>query len=325
MLRHAHLINKDKFMDINRYTPSYGISHKHMLRLSDYSTEEIFELLYATKVMKDKFIAHEDTRILNGVTVALLFGDTSLRTRCALEIGVRQLGGVCVNLPYSENDMNAGENIKDIVNVISRYGVGALVTRGITHKELEAFCAVSEIPIINSTNERGIPLQAVCDLFTIWEKKGKLEGLKLAYLGKGGGNAASLVTGAVKCGMDVALAAPKQFALDSKIIDAARQYGNFLVTENPAEAVKNADIVYTDSYNYHSALTEAEREIFKPYQVNNTLMSYAARGANFMHSLPAARGVEVTADVIDGKYSLVLEQGENKLHAIKAALALLIK
>ena len=140
-------------MDINRYTPSYGVKHKHMIRLSDYDTEEIFELLYATKAMKAKFVAHEDTRILQGVTVALLFGDTSLRTRSALEIGVRQLGGVCVNLPYSEKDMRAGENIKDIVKVISRYGVGALVTRDISQKELDEFCAVSEISIIKTKNK----------------------------------------------------------------------------------------------------------------------------------------------------------------------------
>lgn len=312
-------------MDINRYTPSYGINHKHMIGLADYSTEEIFEILYATKVMKGKFIAHDNTRILQNVTVALLFGDTSLRTRCALEIGIRQLGGVCVNLPYSENDMCAGENIKDIVNVISRYGVGALVTRGIAQSELEEFCAVSEIPIINSTNGYGIPLQTLCDLYTIWEKKGRLEGLKIAYLGKGTSNAATLVTGAIKCGMDVAIATPEQFAIDKNVLNEAMQYGNITVTENPAEAVKNADIVYTDSYNYHTAVTKAESEILKPYQVNKTVMSLAACGAYFMHSLPAGRGVEVTADVIDGKYSLVLEQGENKLHTIKAALALLIK
>ena len=130
-------------MDINRYSPSYGVSRKHMIDIAGFSTEEIFEILYATKAVKAKFAAHEDTRILKGVTVALLFGDISLRTRSALEIGIRQLGGVCVNLPYSENDMRAGENVKDIVNVISRYGVGALVTRGIEQKELEEFCAVS--------------------------------------------------------------------------------------------------------------------------------------------------------------------------------------
>ncbi len=312
-------------MDINRYSPSYGVSRKHMIDIAGFSTEEIFEILYATKAVKAKFAAHEDTRILKGVTVALLFGDTSLRTRSALEIGIRQLGGVCVNLPYSENDMRAGENVKDIVNVISRYGVGALVTRGIEQKELEEFCAVSEISIINSTNEQGIPLQTLCDLFTIWEKRGKLEGLKIAYVGKGTNNAASLVTGAIKCGMEVCVATPAEFAISKSLLDNARQYGSVTVTENPAEAVRGADIVYTDSYNYHSSVSEAEKKILLPYQVNNSLMSYAAHNALFMHSLPAKRGVEVTEDVIDGKNSLVLEQGENKLHTIKSVLALLIK
>lgn len=312
-------------MDINRYTPSYGIKNGHLTALADYSTEEIFEILYATKVMKGKFCAHDDTRILEGVTVALLFGDTSLRTRSAIEIGVRQLGAECVNLPYSEHDMRAGENFRDIVKVISRYGVGALITRGIPYGELEEFRAVSPIPIINSTNEYSTPLQTLCDLYTVWEKKNRLEGLKLAYVGKGCSNSSSLLMGAIKCGLEVAIATPEKFALPEKIIDKIRQYGNVLVTENPAEAVKNADIVYTDNYNYHSSVTKQEREIMAPYQVNNSLMSVAAHGAMFMHSLPANRGVEVTAEIIDGKNSLIMEQAENKLHTVKAALALLIK
>lgn len=311
-------------MDINRYTPSYGIKHKHLTTLSDYSTEEIFEILYAAKAMKSKFVAHEDTRILKGVTVALLFGDTSLRTRSALEIGVRQLGGSCVELPYSENDMNAGENIQDIVNVISRYGVGALVTRDIDQTELDEFCAVSEISIINSHNESGIPLQTLSDLFTIWQKKKKLEGLKLAYAGKGASNARSLIVGAVKCGMEVSVAAPEKFAVPEAVVNDARQYGEVKIYENPVEAVKNADIVYTDNYSYHTTCSDKERELLKPYQVNGSLMAIAAHNAQFMHSLPANRSIEVTADVIDGKNSLVLEQGENKLHTVKALLALLV-
>lgn len=154
-------------MDINRYRPSYGIEQKHITKLADYTTEEIFEILYATKAMKAKFLAHESTCILQGTTVALLFGDTSLRTRSALEIGIRQLGGVCVNLPYNEKDMQAGENIKDIVNVVSRYGVGALITRHIRQSDLEEYCAVSPVSIINSENSEYNPLQALCDLYTV--------------------------------------------------------------------------------------------------------------------------------------------------------------
>ena len=312
-------------MDINRYNPSYGIEQKHLTKLADYSTEEIFEILYATKAMKAKFTAHESTAILQGTTVALLFGDTSLRTRSALEIGIRQLGGVCVNLPYSQDDMRAGENIKDIVNVVSRYGVGALITRHISQSNLEEFCAVSPISIINSENDDYNPLQVLCDLFTIWEKKGKLEGLKIAYVGKGENNATSLIMGAIKCGMEVAVATPSEFGIKSGHITRAEQYGNILITENPVEAVKDADIVYTDNYNYHTPISEKDRQILLPYQVNNSLMNFAKHNAIFMHPLPASRGIEVTADVIDGKMSAVLDQGENKLHLLKAVLALLIK
>lgn len=312
-------------MDINRYSPSYGVRHKHLIKLADCTTEEIFEFLYAIKSMKAKFTAHESTLILRGVTVALLFCDTSLRTRCALEIGIRQLGGVCVNLPYSLKDMQSGENIKDIVNVISRFGVGALVTRGISTANLEEYCAVSSIPIINSTNEDYIPLQTLCDLFTIWEKTGKLEGIKLGYVGKGtDSNLNSLVMGAVKCGLDVAVAAPPEYGMKREHLLNAEQYGNVYVTDNPVEAVRDADVVYTDNYEYHSPVPDKEREILKPYQVNNALMSFAKHNALFMHSLPASRGIEVTEDIIDGKSSVVLDQGENKLHTVKAVLTLLV-
>lgn len=312
-------------MDINRYTPSYGINKKHMTKLADFSTEEIFEILYATKAMKAKFAAHESTAILQGTTVALLFGDSSIRTRSALEIGVGQLGGVCVNLPYIENDMRAGENIKDIVNVVSRYGVGAIVTRGIKQSDLDEFCSVSSISIINSTNEDYVPMQGLCDMFTLWEKKKKLEGLKIAYVGKGGSTAVSLIMAAVKCGLEVALATPPQFEMKPEHLRHAEQYGNIFVTDNPVEAVKDADVVYTDSYGYHFSLSESEREIMKPYLINAALFSYAKHNAIFMHPLPASRGTEVTEDVIDGKNSVVLDQGKNKLHTIKAVLALLVK
>ena len=312
-------------MDINRYTPSYGIEKKHLTKIADYSTEELFEILYATKAMKAKFIAHETTAILQGVTVALLFGDTSLRMRSALEIGIRQLGGTCLSLPYSKEDMDAGENFADIVNVIERYGVRAIVTRGISSSELDQYCAVSSISIINSSNSDYSPLQALCDVFTVWEKKGKLEGLKIAYVGKGENTATSLINCAIKCGMEVAVSTPARFALKEKHLISAEQYGNITVTENPAEAVKDADIVYTEGYNYHTCTQDEERQILKPYCVNNSLMSGALNNASFMHPLPASRGTEVAADVIDGKCSLVLEQAENKLHVIKAVLALLIK
>lgn len=311
-------------MDINRYSPRYGVNYKHITKLADFSTEEIFEFLYATRAMKDKFIAHEDTRILNGVTVALLFGDTSLRTRSALEIGISQLGGGCVDLPYSERDMRAGENITDIVTVLARYGVGAIVTRGIKQTALDDYVAVSPIPIINSTNDDFDPIQTVCDLFTIWERKRRLEGLKIAYIGKGSHVAASLIMGAVKCGMEVAVATPDEFRIKREHVLRAEQYGTLTLTDDPYYAAKDADIIYTDSYRYHTRISDEELHIMAPYKVNNSIMSTAKPDAMFMHPLPASRGVEVTADVIDGKQSAVMEQAENKLHAIKGILGLLV-
>lgn len=312
-------------MDINRYTPHYSLNKKHMTRLADYSTEELFEILYATRQMKAKLAAHENTAILQGVTVALLFGDGSLRTRSALRIGIKQLGGDSVDLPYNENDLRYGENIDDLFNVLYRYDIGALVTRGIPQKDLERFEKLVPITILNASNDDCVPLQVMGDLYTIWEKKKKLEGLKLAYIGKGCNVEASLVMGAVKCGMQVSIANPDAYSLKSEHLKKAEQYGTIEVTDDPMLAAKNADVIYTNSYSYHSATDPEEAEIMAPYKVNNRLMAQASGTVLFMHPLPARRGVEVTADVIDGKQSIVYDQAENKLHAIKAIMALLIK
>ncbi|MCD8205709.1 MAG: ornithine carbamoyltransferase [Clostridia bacterium] len=312
-------------MDVNRYTPSYSVKQKHLIKLSDYSTEEMFEILYATKSLKNKFVAHDDTKILSGTTVALLFGDTSLRMRSAIEIGVKQLGGETVNLPYSQEDMNAGENIADIVNAISRYGVGAIITRGIPHSELIDYCQVSSIPIINSHNEAASPIQAAADLYTIWEKCGRVDNLKLAYVGKSSSVAKSLATCAVKCGMEVVMAMPIEFSMNREEINGLRQFGKITITDSAWEAARGADIIYTDNYHYHGTTNTAEKELLLPYQVNIRLMSAANRGAIFMHPLPATRGLEVTEDIIDGKNSVVYDQAENRLHAVKALLALLVK
>ncbi|MGN0824097.1 MAG: ornithine carbamoyltransferase [Candidatus Coproplasma sp.] len=312
-------------MDINRYTPHYSINKKHMTKLADYSTEELFELLYATRQMKAKFAAHEQTTLLQGVTIALLFGDISLRTRSALQIGIKQLGGDSIDLPYNENDLRYGENVDDLFNVLYRYDIGALVTRGIPQKDLERFEKLVPITIINSANDDFVPIQIIGDLYTIWEKKKKLEGLKLAYIGKGTNVASSLIMGAVKCGMQVSIATPYSYPVKAEHLERAEQYGTIEVTDDPMLAAKNADIIYTDSYNYHHLTDPQEAEALSPYKINNRLMAQASGTAMFMHPLPARRGTEVTADVIDSKQSIVYDQAENKLHAIKAIMALLIK
>lgn len=306
-------------MNINKYTPSYGTSKKHITGLLDLSPEDVFEILYATKVIKSKFLAHESTEILKHTSVAFMFSDKSLRSRAVLEIGVRQLGGTVINLPYGENNLPTGENVKDIVSIMSRYGLGALVTRGINKSELDRICTYSNVSIINSNNDKCMPLQALNDLYTIWEKKNKLEGLKIAIVGKCGSSASSLTAGAVMCGMEVSVASPAEYEFSKEISDGIRQFGSFTVTDNPVEAVKGADIVYTDSYPVK------EKDKLKAYQVNSSLMSFAAHNALFMHPLPANRGIEVASEIIDGKNSIILDQGENQLHTVKAVLALLVK
>lgn len=312
-------------MDINRYTPHYSVNQRHMTRLAEYSTEELFELLYATKQMKAKFFAHETTTLLHGVTVALLFGKTSLRTRSALQIGIKQLGGDSIDLPYNKNDLHFGENIDDLFNVLYRYGIGALVTRGIPHEDLARFEKSSPVTILNSSNDDYLPMQTIADLYTIWEKKKRLEGLKLAYIGKASSAETSLIMGAVKCGMQVSVANPSAYSLKPEHLERAEQYGTIDVTDDPFIAAKNADVIYTDSYNYHSAISTEEAEILLPYKINNRIMAQAGGTAIFMHPLPARRGTEVSPDVIDGKQSVVYDQAENKLHAVKAIMALLIK
>ncbi len=255
----------------------------------------------------------------------LMFAETSIRMRSAIVIGSDQLGASCVDLPFSKEDMQAGENIRDIVNVISRYGVGALITRGITKQMLSEFTSISQVPIINSHNEECVPIQALSDLYTIWEKMGGLNGVKLAIVGKGTSTVSSFVIGAVKCGMDVSVAMPSGYRLKRESIEAAEQMGKITFTDNPIVAVRDADIVYTSAYTYHSVLSEEEKADLAPYRVDAGLMSYAKRNALFMHPLPATRGLEVTAEVIDGKKSAVYDQGENRLHTIKAILTLLSK
>ena len=225
----------------------------------------------------------------------------------------------------SDKDMHAGENVKDLVNVISRYGVSALVTRGINKKLLKEFTAISSMPIINSHNDDCVPIQALSDLFTIWEKKGELAGVKLAVVGRATSMTSSFVIGAVKCGMDVSLACPARYGLKRENMEAAEQLGKIYTTDNPIEAVRDADVVYTNAYRYHTVISDEEKEIFAPYRVDAGLMSYAKHNSVFMHPLPATRGQEVTADVIDGKHSIVYDQGENRLHTIKAIFTLLAK
>ncbi len=313
-------------MDINKFVPKFRLSQSNLLNLSDLTAEDIFELLYAAREMKKRFRVGENYPALRGKTVALLFGNVSTRTRVSFEMGIRQLGGDYLFLPKSETQLSRGESIRDTAVMLGRYGISAIVLRAFTEAQVHEFAQYSSVPVINGITDETHPLQVLSDLFTVWEKKGRLDDLKLAYIGDGNNVASSLVMGCSKVNMDMAIASPHGYSPSQSIVERAMQFGNVLITDDVAEAVKDADIVYTDVFISMSEEDDEEKKrTLARYRVTPEVMALAKQDAVFMHCMPARRGEEVSAEVIDGPQSIVYDQAENRLHLNKAALALLVR
>ena len=311
-------------MDINKYSPKFKLKNSDLLHLADLSSEEIFELLYAAKVMKKKYKVGENVNFLHGKTVGLLFGNVSTRTRVSFELGIRQLGGDYIFLPKGETQLSRGESIKDTAAMLGRFGLSALVLRGFNDAELEDFASYSDIPVVNGISDTSHPLQILSDLFTIWEKKGKLENLKLAYIGDGNNIANSLIIGCSKCDMNIAIASPSGYSPARSIVERGMQFGDILITDSVAEAVKDADIVYTDVFiSMSDEDDEKKKAKLEKYRVTKGVMALAKEDALFMHCMPVRRGEEVSAEVADGPQSIMYDQAENRLHLNKAVLTLL--
>ena len=313
-------------MDINRYVPKFRIRQANLLNLTDLTAEEIFEFLYAAREMKKRFRVGENYPALRGKTVALLFGNASTRTRITFEMGIRQLGGDYLFLPKGETQLSRGESIKDTAVMLGRYGISAVVLRAFTEAQVHEFAQYSTVPVLNGISEASHPLQVLSDLFTVWEKKGRLDDLKLAYIGDGNNVANSLIMGCSKVNMDVAIASPHGYSPARSVVERAMQYGNVLITDDVAEAVKGADIVYTDVFiSMSEEDDEQQKRTLARYRVTPEVMALAKEDAVFMHCMPVRRGEEVSAEVIDGPRSIVYDQAENRLHLNKAALALLVR
>ena len=313
-------------MDINRYVPKFRIRQANLLNLTDLTAEEIFEFLYAAREMKKRFRVGENYPALRGKTVALLFGNASTRTRITFEMGIRQLGGDYLFLPKGETQLSRGESIKDTAVMLGRYGISAVVLRAFTEAQVHEFAQYSTVPVLNGISEASHPLQVLSDLFTVWEKKGRLDDLKLAYIGDGNNVANSLIMGCSKVNMDVAIASPHGYSPARSVVERAMQYGNVLITDDVAEAVKGADIVYTDVFiSMSEEDDEQKKRTLARYRVTPEVMALAKEDAVFMHCMPVRRGEEVSAEVIDGPRSIVYDQAENRLHLTKAALALLVR
>ena len=303
---------------------------KDLLTVADIPRREIGRLLRLAAELKAKLRRGVGYRPLVGRTLGLLFEKPSTRTRVSFEAGINQLGGQALFLSMSDIQLSRGESIADTARTLSRY-VDGLVVRTYDQAIVEEWARQATIPVINGLTDLSHPCQALSDLLTIRERKGRLKGLKLAYVGDGNNVANSLVEAAAKMGMHISLACPVGYGADQRTVDLARveaeQTGATIqLTENPQIAVKEADVVYTDVWISMGREREQSRRVklLAPYQVNERLMKGAKPTAIVMHCLPAHRGQEVTAGVLDGPQSVVLDQAENRLHMQKAILVELL-
>lgn len=299
---------------------------KHLLKMLDLSTEEITQILDLAdqlKYEKKHGIAHP---YLVGKSIGMIFQKASTRTRVSFETGMNQLGGQALFLSARDLQIGRGEPVQDTARVLSRYLDGIMI-RTFDQKEVEDLAEYGSIPVINGLTDFSHPCQVLADLMTIREHYGSLKGLKMAYLGDGDNMANSLIVGGLKTGMSVSVATPEQYSPDPLVLDFASQYDTFTLTTDPFEAVKDADVVITDTWA--SMGVESEKEIrqiaFAPYQVNDELMSYAKPEAMVMHCLPAYRGQEITEKVFEEHADEIFEEAENRLHAQKAVMVLLMK
>ena len=301
---------------------------RDLITLQDISDEELMAILRLARRLKSDMELGRPHRHLPGRIIALLFQRPSTRTRISFEVAIRHLGGDAIYLSWHELQLVRGETIADTAHVLERY-VDAVVARLAEHEALVELAENMRIPVINALTNRFHPCQIMADLLTLWERFGRLEGLKLAYVGDGNNVCNSLLLGCTKVGMDISVACPYGYEPDPEAVkwafdNAARTGSTVLITDDPFEAVRDAHAIYTDTFmSMHIPEEEREkrmRDFIPRYQVRPELFEHARPDAVFMHCLPAHRGEEVVAEVIDGPRSVVFEQAENRLHVQKALL-----
>ena len=305
------------------------MAQKHFLSLKDWSRDEIellFEQAAAIKASPDSY-----TTALQGQSLAMIFQKHSTRTRVSFEVGMYELGGRALFLGQDDIQLTRGESIADTARVLSRY-VHGIVARVFAHQDVLDLARHGSVPVINGLSDLLHPCQALADYFTLRERRGGIQGLKMAYVGDGNNVANELMFGAVKLGLQCSVGCPKGYEPNPLIFKSAVREAQKLgspipeVTKDPYEAVTGADVVYTDVWASMGQEAEAEirKAAFKGYCVTPELMAAAGADALFMHCLPAHRGEEVAADVIDGPQSVVFDEAENRLHVQKAVLLTLM-
>ena len=294
---------------------------KHLLKLMDWSTKEITEVLNLAdqlKFEKKNGIAHP---LLKGKSLGMIFEKSSTRTRVSFEVGMYELGGQALFLSSRDLQIGRGEPVQDTARVLSRYLDGIMI-RTFAQKEVEDLATYGSIPIINGLTDYCHPCQVLADLMTIREYKGAIAGNKLCYIGDGNNMTNSLIVGGIKMGMEVSVACPKGYEPDAAIMAWAKENGKFTCTDNVLEAAAGADVLYTDVWASMGQEQEAEerKKIFAGYQINDEVMSVANEKAMVLHCLPAHRGEEITAEVFEAHANELFDEAENRLHAQKAVL-----
>lgn len=294
---------------------------KHLLKMLDLSEQEILDLLNLADQLKYERkhgIAHPH---LAGKTLGMIFQKASTRTRVSFETGMIQLGGHPLFLSSSDMQIGRGEPVQDTARVLSRYLDGIMI-RTFAQKEVEDLAAFGSIPVINGLTDFCHPCQVLADLMTIREYKGSFHGLKMCYIGDGNNMANSLIVGGLKVGMQVSAACPADYQPDKKVLDFAAGFSGFKLTESPAEAAENADVIFTDVWASMGQESEAEKRriAFKGYQVNDEIMAAAHAECMVQHCLPAHRGEEITEKVFEAHADEIFDEAENRLHAQKAVM-----
>jgi len=317
-------------MNLASYKPKKEFSQKHLLRLSDYSPDEILQVLSLALKLKEKFRRGIRPQLLKGKILAMIFAKSSTRTRVSFESGIYQLGGIAQFLSAADIQLGRGETISDTAKTLSRM-VDGIMIRTFRQSDIEDLAKYGSVPVINGLSDLLHPCQALADMLTYYEHTGGFSG-KLAYVGDGNNVANSLLVICSKLGIDISAACPEGYEPDGGVLalarEAARLSGsNITITRDPREAVEGANAVYTDVWASMGQEAEAaeKRKRLAGYQVTPKLMALCAKGAIFMHCLPAHRGEEVAPEVIDGPQSVVFDEAENRLHAQKAVMALLMK
>lgn len=296
---------------------------KHFLHISDYTTEELWEIMELAKLVKKKFHNREDYPHFKNKSLAMIFAKPSARTRVSFETGFEWMGGHALFLGPNDIGIGKREAIKDISRVFSRYN-DIIMARLFDHKHIIELAEHSSIPIVNGLTDYNHPCQIMTDIFTVWEHLKNIDNIKIVYMGDGNNIVHSWLHLAMRLPLEFVCCCPEGYEPDKKTVDDARAAGisKIEISHNPTEAVSDADIIYTDVWASMGQKEEAEERenTFRPFQVNQDLMNLTGKKTLFMHCLPAERDREVTDEVVEAEYSIVFDQAENRLHIQNAIM-----